>query len=302
MAWVLEVLVDATLVAFVVSLRKMAIAASTSRRGRPVAARRVVTDSAAPRRQQTTAERQQQRRWEYARADVGGYDEQVTVHYGEPEPATAQYAQPQYAQPQYAEPQYRPAAFEEPVVAREREFEADPRTAVFDQTAFAPFEEPVVATAADGFFDQDAYNEPQPEPVVEAPVAEQVMPEPEPERPAAGFIETGVVRGRRDAAAPQRVSTRKKPAPKPAPQRTAPAAASPPVVEAPIEPVSPVGGSPWEPVPVPRPTYTMKPPAPPRRRRYDAEEPLLPPVEPVPELDAADELEEILDRRWAVND
>jgi hypothetical protein len=31
-------------------------------------------------------------------------------------------------------------------------------------------------------------------------------------------------------------------------------------------------------------------------------EPLLPPVETAAELDPADELEEILDRRWAVND
>jgi uncharacterized membrane protein len=59
----------------------------------------------------------------------------------------------------------------------------------------------------------------------------------------------------------------------------------------------------WEPVPVPPPTYTMKPPAPPRR---------YPPVQPeyddVPTGDEAVEaedegqLDEILTHRWAVND
>jgi hypothetical protein len=70
----------------------------------------------------------------------------------------------------------------------------------------------------------------------------------------------------------------------------------------------------WEPVPVPRPTYTMKPPAP----AYEADPTYAPPVyasdpEPVdsgvdPGMDAvvrADgetDLDEILERRWAVND
>jgi hypothetical protein len=63
-----------------------------------------------------------------------------------------------------------------------------------------------------------------------------------------------------------------------------------------------VGGKPWEPIPVPRPTYAMKPAAPsypavPRRN-----EPAMPPVERTVELEADDDLEAILDRRWAVND
>ncbi|MDQ1684722.1 MAG: hypothetical protein QOC82_1459 [Frankiaceae bacterium] len=71
-------------------------------------------------------------------------------------------------------------------------------------------------------------------------------------------------------------------------------------------------GSAWEPVPVPRPTYTMKPPAPPRR---------YPPVQPDSDYVGADtgdevvaadaevvaaddegQLDEILTHRWAVND
>ena len=69
-----------------------------------------------------------------------------------------------------------------------------------------------------------------------------------------------------------------------------------------MEPEIEIGGRPWEPVPVPRPTYTTKPTAPPRRPRAPIFEPLLPPVEPAAELDPVDDLEEILDRRWAVND
>ncbi len=67
-------------------------------------------------------------------------------------------------------------------------------------------------------------------------------------------------------------------------------------------PAEAVGGSPWEPVPVPKPTYAMKPAAPPRAPRRRASEPILPPVEPAAELDNEDDLEAILDRRWAVND
>jgi hypothetical protein len=63
-----------------------------------------------------------------------------------------------------------------------------------------------------------------------------------------------------------------------------------------------IGARPWEPVPVPRPVYTTKPVAPPRRRVAPSTEPLLPPVETAAELDPVDDLEEILDRRWAVND
>jgi hypothetical protein len=63
-----------------------------------------------------------------------------------------------------------------------------------------------------------------------------------------------------------------------------------------------IGERPWEPVPVPRPVYTTKPKAPKRRSRAPIMEPLLPPVDSAGELDAVDDLEEILDRRWAVND
>ncbi|MGN6475490.1 MAG: hypothetical protein ACTHK4_17855 [Mycobacteriales bacterium] len=63
-----------------------------------------------------------------------------------------------------------------------------------------------------------------------------------------------------------------------------------------------VGGSPWEPVPVPKPTYAMKPAAPQRSARRRTSEPILPAVEPVVELESDDDLEAILDRRWAVND
>jgi hypothetical protein len=144
--------------------------------------------------------------------------------------------------------------------------------------------------AFDGFFDQAEFSVPEPvtgEPDLPAPV----LPEPvrhEAAEPSyarytgPGFIEAGAVQGRRDAE-PETV--------------TEPAA---PAAEAPLEPPV-VGGSPWEPVPVPPPTYTMKPPAPPRRPRYEPDEPLLPPLESMADL-PADELEEILDRRWAVND
>jgi hypothetical protein len=63
-----------------------------------------------------------------------------------------------------------------------------------------------------------------------------------------------------------------------------------------------IGGAPWDPVPVPPPTYATKPTAPQRRPRPPVFEPLLPPVESAEELDPVDDLEEILDRRWAVND
>jgi hypothetical protein len=63
-----------------------------------------------------------------------------------------------------------------------------------------------------------------------------------------------------------------------------------------------IGARPWEPVPVPPPTYTTKPVAPPRRVRGPLGSPLLPPTETAAELNPIDNLEEILDRRWAVND
>jgi hypothetical protein len=79
-----------------------------------------------------------------------------------------------------------------------------------------------------------------------------------------------------------------------------------PVIDLPAyeddEPQIEIGGRPWEPVPVPRPTYTTKPTAPARTAKAPIFEPLLPPVETAPEVDPAAELEEILDRRWAVND
>jgi hypothetical protein len=63
-----------------------------------------------------------------------------------------------------------------------------------------------------------------------------------------------------------------------------------------------IGGRPWEPVPVPKPIYASKPAAPARPARAPIFEPLLPPIDTAAELDPADDLEEILDRRWAVND
>jgi hypothetical protein len=57
----------------------------------------------------------------------------------------------------------------------------------------------------------------------------------------------------------------------------------------------------WQPVPVPPPTYTLKPPAPsPAAAAYesDATEELAPVVDDAPTT----ELDEILERRWAVND
>jgi hypothetical protein len=66
--------------------------------------------------------------------------------------------------------------------------------------------------------------------------------------------------------------------------------------------VAAVGGKPWEPVPVPKPTYATKPVAPSRPVYEAPRERLLPPVEPAIEVQADDDLEAILDRRWAVND
>ncbi|MDQ1704373.1 MAG: hypothetical protein QOF18_739 [Frankiaceae bacterium] len=66
----------------------------------------------------------------------------------------------------------------------------------------------------------------------------------------------------------------------------------------------------WEPVPVPRPTYTMKPPAPAYEAdaaytspAYDeAPPPVAPGAEAVVEAEPDSDLEQILERRWAVND
>ena len=127
-----------------------------------------------------------------------------------------------------------------------------------------------------------------------------------------------VARQRRRAAVaaqlPVPAATRR---PMPAPVRTAPAAHPEPVTE-PIERVvvetastgtddAAADDATWEPVPVPRPTYTMKPPAP----AYEADPTYAPPVyEPaaaaaeVPEevIEGDSDLDEILERRWAVND
>jgi hypothetical protein len=63
-----------------------------------------------------------------------------------------------------------------------------------------------------------------------------------------------------------------------------------------------IGARPWEPIPVPKPVYASKPAAPARPKRAPLFEPLLPPIESLDELDPVEDLEEILDRRWAVND
>lgn len=62
-----------------------------------------------------------------------------------------------------------------------------------------------------------------------------------------------------------------------------------------------IGARPWEPVPVPRPVYTTKPAAPRRTPRAPMPEP-LPPTTETAATASPEELEEILDRRWAVND
>jgi hypothetical protein len=132
-----------------------------------------------------------------------------------------------------------------------------------------------------------------------------------------------VVRQRRRAAAATRVPEpmaepvrRAVPVAPPVPYvQPEPAVASDPVAEPVAEPFEPqelpltaeAGAGSWEPVPVPRPTYTMKPPAParpPRTAEYaDYSEPLVPPVaEDRDELDDTADLGEILDQRWAVND
>jgi hypothetical protein len=315
--WVLEVMVDLAAIAFVIHLRRMAILSASSRARRPAPARRVVADvPPAPRQSLSTAERQQQRRWEHQRTDVGGYGEQVSIRHDSERLAESRQELPRYvdaafvkahraqarydeirtAAVSYAEPEAEPAVFDQSAPAQPSTV-ADPspgfdQTAPFDQTN--PYDEPHyddVAVASDGFFDQESFVEPvapEPEPEMEQSAVEgRIVEEPSYARYSGpGFIETGAQRGRRDFDAHEVAAT----------------VAPEPVREAPIEPVTAVGGTPWEPVPVPRPTYTMKPAAPPRRRRYEPDEPLLPPVEPVAATDDAAELEEILDRRWAVND
>jgi hypothetical protein len=130
-----------------------------------------------------------------------------------------------------------------------------------------------------------------------------------------------VVRQRRRAAAAQRVPL-VEPLSRPAASMARPVPVTLPetaVAAAPAAaPVAPVladelpltaeatAGS-WEPVPVPPPTYTMKPAAParpPRTTEYaDYSEPLVPPVaQDRDELDDTADLAEILEQRWAVND
>jgi hypothetical protein len=163
---------------------------------------------------------------------------------------------------------------------------------VFDQTALldepelaedlaASFDEAVALAsssssvaprmaATDGFFDQETD-------------LSAAIP------PRKSFIETGAIPAATRAA---EVAERA--------QRAARAASAAAAAAAEAEAV---GGRPWEPRPVPRPTYAMKPAAPqspPVRPRRS--EPLLPPVERAVELETDDDLEAILDRRWAVND
>jgi hypothetical protein len=145
--------------------------------------------------------------------------------------------------------------------------------AIFDQTepwdevgSAAPVVAPAVAHTAtgDGFFDQeDDY----------APVASRFEAEPEPEVDLEYETEHEYSSERAARAA-------------------AHAAAE----------VLARGGKPWEPVPVPKPTYATKPVAPSRPVYEAPRERLLPPVESTIEMQADDDLEAILDRRWAVND
>jgi hypothetical protein len=129
-----------------------------------------------------------------------------------------------------------------------------------------------------------------------------------------------VVRQRRRAAAAQRVPLAEplsrpapmaRPVPVARPQTAVAGAAATSLAAADVADELPLtagaaAGS-WEPVPVPPPTYTMKPPAParpPRTTEYaDYSEPLVPPVaEDRDELDDTADLAEILEQRWAVND
>lgn len=104
------------------------------------------------------------------------------------------------------------------------------------------------------------------------------------------FMETGVIRASSPQAEPELEE-------EPEYETRAARAAAHAAAEA-----AAVGGKPWEPIPVPRPTYAMKPVAPSRPTRPAPRERLLPPVEEVVAHEADDDLEAILDRRWAVND
>ncbi|HVW80804.1 MAG TPA: hypothetical protein VHB69_07705 [Mycobacteriales bacterium] len=134
------------------------------------------------------------------------------------------------------------------------------------------------AAARDSVFDQELFEaEPEPEPEPAAEVAAAAKPA---SRPRVE-LET-----EEEAALAREYSS----------ERAARAAA-----HAAAE-VLAVGGKPWEPVPVPKPTYATKPAAPSRPIYESPRDRLLPPLEPASELQSDDDLEAILDRRWAVND
>jgi hypothetical protein len=155
------------------------------------------------------------------------------------------------------------AVFDQTSVAEEIEAEAPVVVAVFDQDA-APAA-PVVAPAVrrDVLFDQDELDD-----VVAEPVVAHDLPVADRVRAYERDLEIDI-------------------------------ALSDPE---PARPSTEIGARPWEPVPVPKPVYASKPAAPPRPARAPLMEPLLPPLEHAGELDPTDDLEEILDRRWAVND
>lgn len=264
--WTVQILADLAVVAFVVHLRRMAIASAAARRRRPAPRQSpdrhsVVGDSVPPRRAPLPAASYQG--YEEATYQDEGYEYEDEQYQLEPRVTVRHYASEQ-------------------VVARD---------ATFDQAAYDEYVddyddsyvEPAAPAAQTAVFDQTTVFEPEPEPV--------------PAEPRKSFIEAGAQPGRRESD-PEYVEPQYEQPQYEQPQRREPARRAP---EAPAATAG--AGSAWEPVPVPRPTYTMKPAAPPRRRRrVEIDEPLLPPVETPVEMDTTDDLEEILDRRWAVND
>jgi hypothetical protein len=288
--WVVQVLGDLSIVAFVVHLRRMAIASAATRSVRPAPAPR----RAAPEPVARRASRVEPAYESYA--DQSYEDEYVAPAEEAPRVTVRRFAsEASYPQPAYEQPAYDDYDDYEDEVA------PAPVAAVFDQheepEPYQPveYDEPYqpVASAEAGPIVFDQFDEPEPE------------PEPAP-APRRSFIEAGTQPGRgtvepepapRAEPAPARTETAR-----PDPARDEPFRYEPEMPQAPAASAPTVGGSPWEPVPVPRPTYTMKPAAPPRRRRDPIDEPLLPPIETAAEMDPVDDLEEILDRRWAVND
>ncbi len=254
--WAVQVIADLAVVAFVLHLRRLAIASASARRRQP-----------APRRVES--------------ADDARYDDDDN-----------DYAEPGYAEEPRVTVRHYPS---ERPVAREASYDQP----IYDDLAAGGYEDEYAEEYAEpvavgGVFDQTAAFEPNAFHTVV--FDQQDEPEPVPVEVRASFIEGGAQPGRRPAA--------------PEPEFIEAQAYAEPTYAEPqkFEPLSPaaaareaVGGSPWEPVPVPRPTYTMKPAAP-ARRRAPIDEPLLPPVETAAEMDAGADLEEILDRRWAVND